>query len=274
MSDTRPILALTGVAKSFGGVHAVSDISFDIAHGSVAGLMGPNGAGKTTVINLITGLLQHDTGRISLDGADLSGSPPQEIARLGIARTYQNVRLFSGMTSLEQVVAGGFLRRSTSMLASFFGTSSARQAMKRTQDEALALLERVGMADRANVLAEALSYGEQRRIEIARALGSHPKLLLLDEPTAGMNAAESQMIGRLLHELRDGGLSILMVEHNIRLVSDFCDHVAVMNFGRKLTEGTPAACLAHPEVQEAYFGRKRTPPSESESHAQRARAHG
>ena len=274
MTSDPPMLALRGVTKSFGGVHAVSDLSFAIGRGAVAGLMGPNGAGKTTVINLITGLLQAGGGSILLDGAAIAGLPPQTIAGLGIGRTYQNVRLFSGMTSLEQVVAGCFLRRGTSMLGSFFGTPGARSAMRRTRAEAMALLERVGMADRAHLLAEALSYGEQRRIEIARALGSRPKLLLLDEPTAGMNAAESQVIGRLLHELRDDGLTILMVEHNIRLVSDFCDHVAVVSFGRKLTEGTPAACLAHPDVQEAYFGRKRAPVSESETHAERIRAHG
>ena len=269
-----PMLELCGVGKSFGGVHAVSDLSFAIGHGAVAGLMGPNGAGKTTVINLITGLLGADRGSIALDGTALSGLAPQGIAAQGIGRTYQNVRLFSGMTALEQVVAGCFLRRGASMLASFFGTPAARRAARRTEAEAMALLERVGLADRAHLLAEALSYGEQRRIEIARALGSRPKLLLLDEPTAGMNAAESEVIGRLLHELRDAGLTVLMVEHNIRLVSDFCDHVAVVSFGRKLTEGTPAACLVHPAVQEAYFGRKQAAAPESENDAERLRAHG
>jgi len=268
------MLELCGVGKSFGGVHAVSDLSFAIGRGAVAGLMGPNGAGKTTVINLVTGLLPIDRGSIVLDGGDLSGLAPHGIAGRGIGRTYQNVRLFSGMTSLEQVVAGCFLRRGTSMLASFFGSPAARRAARRTEAEAMALLDRVGMADRAHLLAEALSYGEQRRIEIARALGAQPKLLLLDEPTAGMNAAESEVIGRLLHELRDAGLTILMVEHNVRLVSDFCDHVAVVSFGRKLTEGTPAECLAHPAVQEAYFGRKKPAAYESETDAKRLRAHG
>ncbi len=267
------MLELRGVGKSFGGVHAVSDLSFAIRRGAVAGLMGPNGAGKTTVINLITGLLAADRGTIVLDGGDLSGLAPQGIAARGIGRTYQNVRLFSGMTSLEQVVAGCFLRRGSSMFASFVGSPAARRAIRRTEAEAMALLERVGMADRAHLLAEALSYGEQRRIEIARALGSQPKLLLLDEPTAGMNAGESEVIGRLLHDLRDSGLTVLMVEHNIRLVSDFCDHVAVVSFGRKLTEGTPAACLAHPAVQEAYFGRKQVAAPESENHAKRLRTY-
>ena len=267
-----PMLDLHGVSKSFGGVHAVSDLSFAIGRGAVAGLMGPNGAGKTTVINLITGLLMADAGTVTLDGAALTGLPPQGIAACGIARTYQNVRLFSGMTALEQVIAGCFLRRGTSLFASFLGLPAARRAARQTRAEAMELLDRVGMAHRAGLLAEALSYGEQRRIEIARALGSHPKLLLLDEPTAGMNAAESEVIGRLLHDLRDAGLTILMVEHNVRLVSRFCDHVAVVSFGRKLTEGTPADCLAHPDVQEAYFGRK--PPPRSEDRAERSRAVG
>ena len=261
------MLDLQGVGKSFGGVHAVSDLSFAISRGSVAGLMGPNGAGKTTVINLITGLLSADDGVIAFDGVSLAGLPPQGIAARGIGRTYQNVRLFSGMSALQQVVAGCFLRRDTGLLASFFGLPAARRAAKATRAHAMALLDRVGMAHRAHLLAEALSYGEQRRIEIARALGSDPKLLLLDEPTAGMNASESEVIGRLLHELRDAGLTILMVEHNVRLVSDFCDHVAVMSFGRKLTEGTPAACMAHPSVQEAYFGRKERVPDAEHTRA-------
>jgi len=265
------LLELQGVSRSFGGVHAVAGLSFAVERGAVAGLMGPNGAGKTTVINLITGLLAADSGVVLLDGEALTGLTPHGIAARGIARTYQNVRLFSGMTALEQVVAGCFLRRGTGLLASFLGLPAARQAARRTRAEAMELLDRVGMAHRAHLLAEALSYGEQRRIEIARALGSRPKLLLLDEPTAGMNAAESEVIGRLLHELRDGGLTVLMVEHNVRLVSRFCDHVTVVSFGRKLTEGTPAACLAHPDVQEAYFGRKQPP---LEEYAERSRAVG
>ena len=269
-----PILQLRGVTKSFGGVQAVSDLSFTIERGAVAGLMGPNGAGKTTVINLITGLLAIDGGSMMLDGTTLAGLTPHGIAAQGIARTYQNVRLFSGMTALEQVIAGCFLRRGTGLFASFLGLPGARRAAQRTRAEAMHLLERVGMAHRAELLAEALSYGEQRRIEIARALGSQPKLLLLDEPTAGMNAAESEVIGRLLHDLRDSGLTVLMVEHNVRLVTRFCDHVAVMSFGRKLTEGKPADCLAHPEVQEAYFGRKQPPVGRSERDAERTRALG
>jgi branched-chain amino acid transport system ATP-binding protein len=252
---TSNILELVGVCKSFGGVAAVSDLSIAVPTGSVTGLMGPNGAGKTTVINLISGLLRIDTGAILLDRAPIERLPSDRIAAAGIVRTYQNVRLFSGMTVLEQVMAGCFLRRGTSLWASFLGLPKARAAHRRIEAEARVLLDRVGIADRADVLAETLSYGEQRRVEIARALGSQPRLLLLDEPTAGMNAQESERIGRLVHELRDAGLTVMMVEHNVRLVMDFCDNVAVVNFGRLIVQGGPGDCLAHPDVQQAYFGK-------------------
>jgi branched-chain amino acid transport system ATP-binding protein len=250
-----PLLATEDLGKSFGGLNAVADLWLTVPPGCVAGLMGPNGAGKTTVINLLTGLLRADRGRILLDGAPIETLAPHVIAGRGIARTYQNVRLFSGMTALEQVMAGCFLRRGTSLWASFLALPSANAARRRVAAHAMDLLAQVGMAGRADTLAETLSYGEQRRIEIARALGTSPRLLLLDEPTAGMNAQESEAIGRLVHSLRDAGTTVLMVEHNVRLVSDFCDRVSVMNFGRALVHGTPAECMAHPEVQEAYFGR-------------------
>jgi branched-chain amino acid transport system ATP-binding protein len=226
-----------------------------VRSGSVAGLMGPNGAGKTTLVNLISGLLPADAGAIRFEGEELQRLPAHEIAARGIARTYQNVRLFSGMTVLEQVMAGCYVRRGTSMWASFLGLPAARAAQAEVERHARELLERVRMAHRADVLAETLSYGEQRRVEIARALGTSPRLLLLDEPTAGMNAQESSEIGQLAHSLRGGGLTVLMVEHNVRLVKDFCDHVTVMNFGRLLAQGTPAECMAHPEVLAAYFGK-------------------
>ena len=250
-----PLLELEAVGKRFGGVAAVAGLNLIVPPGCVAGLMGPNGAGKTTAINLISGHLPADDGHIRLAGEELRGRPAHEIAALGIARTYQNVRLFSGMTALEQVMAGCFLRRGTSLLASFLGLPKARAARAAIEQEALELLARVGLRARAGILAETLSYGEQRRIEIARALGSRPRLLLLDEPTAGMNAQESDAIGRLVHTLRDGGLTVLMVEHNVRLVMDFCDRVTVMNFGRPIVHGPPAECIEHPEVQAAYFGK-------------------
>jgi branched-chain amino acid transport system ATP-binding protein len=257
MSDTvatSPLLEILALDKHFGGVAAVAELTMTVQAGSVAGLMGPNGAGKTTVVNLISGLLPSDRGAIRFGGEEIQRWPAHDIAARGIARTYQNVRLFSGMTVLEQVMAGCFVRRGTSLWSSFLGLPKARAALKAVQRHALELLERVHMADRAQVLAETLSYGEQRRVEIARALGTNPRLLLLDEPTAGMNAQESTEIGQLVHRLRDGGLTVLMVEHNVRLVKEFCDHVTVMNFGRLLARGTPAECMAHPDVQAAYFG--------------------
>lgn len=251
---SAPLLDVRAVDKRFGGVSAVSQLSMTVQPGSVAGLMGPNGAGKTTLVNLISGLLHADGGAIHFDGADIVRTPAHDIARLGIARTYQNVRLFSGMTVLEQVMAGCFVRRGTTLVQSFLGLPAAQRALRAVRRVAMELLERVQMSHRAGVLAETLSYGEQRRVEIARALGTRPRLLLLDEPTAGMNAQESQAIGQLTHSLRDDGLTVLMVEHNVRLVKEFCDSVTVMNFGRLLARGTPVECMEHPDVQSAYFG--------------------
>jgi branched-chain amino acid transport system ATP-binding protein len=256
-SDTAalpPLLDVAAIGKNFGGVAAVADLSMAVRTGSVAGLMGPNGAGKTTLVNLISGLLPSDSGTIRFAGAEIQRSPAYVIATQGIARTYQNVRLFSGMTVLEQVMAGCYVRRGASLWSSFLGLPKARAAYNAVKRHAFELLERVQLSDRAHVLAETLSYGEQRRVEIARALGTSPRLLLLDEPTAGMNVQESSEIGGLVHNLRDGGLTVLMVEHNVRLVKEFCDHVTVMNFGRLLATGTPAECIAHPDVQAAYFG--------------------
>ncbi|MBO9512659.1 MAG: ABC transporter ATP-binding protein [Variovorax sp.] len=255
MAPSQPLLELEAVSKHFGGVAAVSGMALNVQPRTVAGLMGPNGAGKTTLINLITGLLLADSGTIRIAGTDIRGLPAHVTAAHGIARTYQNVRLFSGMTVLEQVMAGCYMRRGTSLWASFLGLPKARAQRRETEAHARELLDRVHMGHRADVLAETLSYGEQRRVEIARALATRPKLLLLDEPTAGMNAQESTEIGELTHRLRDGGLTVLMVEHNVRLVKEFCDCVTVMNFGRLLARGTPMECIEHPEVQEAYFGK-------------------
>jgi branched-chain amino acid transport system ATP-binding protein len=255
-SGSQVLLEVDAVQKHFGGVAAVSDFSMTVMRSSVTGLMGPNGAGKTTLVNLISGLLHADSGSIRLAGQSIQALPAHEIAARGIARTYQNVRLFAGMTVLEQVMAGSFMRREASLWASFLGLPKASARRKQLQADALALLERVNLVHRAHVLAETLSYGEQRRVEIARALATKPRLLLLDEPTAGMNAQESAGIGELTHRLRDAGLTVLMVEHNVRLVRDFCDRVTVMNFGRLLVSGTPVECIDHPDVQAAYFGKR------------------
>ncbi|MBP0438327.1 ABC transporter ATP-binding protein [Tianweitania sediminis] len=250
------LLEVNSVVKRFGGVAAVGGLTAHVRQGSVHGLIGPNGAGKTTLINLITGLLHPDEGQIHFAGRHLEKMKPQQIAGLGITRTYQNVRLFSGMSVLEQVMTGCFLERKAGLFSSFLGLPSARNDWKRVREHAMHLLKRVAMDHTADELAETLSYGEQRRIEIARALGSNPRLLLLDEPTAGMNHAEATAVGLLVHELRDAGITILMVEHNMGLVTEFCDSCTVMNFGQLLAEGDPRSCIANPDVQEAYFGRK------------------
>lgn len=259
MSDATAgsvLLEVRHVVKRFGGVSAVGGLNMKVRTGSVHGLIGPNGAVKTTLINLITGLFHPDEGSIHFDGRQLENLAPQDIAPLGITRTYQNVRLFSGMSVLEQVITGCYLERKSGLFASFLGLPSARSDWARIRKHAVELLRRVGMDGRADELAETLSYGEQRRIEIARALGSTPKLILLDEPTAGMNHSEAREVGHLVRELRDAGLTILMVEHNMGLVTEFCDSCTVMNFGQLLAEGEPKNCIARPEVQEAYFGRK------------------
>ncbi|MGI3169003.1 ABC transporter ATP-binding protein [Pseudooceanicola sp. C21-150M6] len=256
--DTTALHDLREVTMRFGGVVAVNSLSMGIPRGAVHGLIGPNGAGKTTVINMITGMFTPTEGEIHFDGTRTDGLPTHDIAALGIARTYQNVRLFSGMSALEQVMTGCYLGRDTGLLQSFLGLPSSKAAWKRSRQRALALLDRVGLADRADELAETMSYGEQRRVEIARALGSDPKLILLDEPAAGMNQSEASEIGRLVVELRDTGLTVLMVEHNMSLVTEFCESCTVINFGQKLAEGDPRTCLADPEVQAAYFGRKKT----------------
>ncbi len=250
-------LVIDGLRKTFGGVKAVRDLSFTIEPGSVTGLMGPNGAGKSTVLDLVCGVTKPDAGSISIFGEDTAGLRADQVTRLGVARTYQVIRLTTGLTAVQQVITGCYLQRETSLLASILQMPWARQRRREIEDIAMYLLDRVGMADRADILSEAMSYGEQRRVEIARALGSNPMLLLLDEPTAGMNVQEADRIGTLIQALRDDGLSILLVEHSMRMVADYCDHAVVMNFGAKITEGPPADCLDDEKVQDAYFGRQR-----------------
>jgi branched-chain amino acid transport system ATP-binding protein len=238
-------------------VTAVGDMMLDVRAGTVTGLIGPNGAGKTTLINVVTRFLSIDSGSIMFEGEEIERRESHEIAKLGIARTFQNVRLFSGMTVLEQVLAGCYQRRKATLVASFLGLPGARREYAELVAEAQRILKRVGIGHTANIVAETLSYGEQRRVEIARALATSPKLLLLDEPTAGMNAQESAVIGDLLVELRDAGVTIFLVDHNVPLVLKYCEYAFVMNFGRLIAQGTPKECVDHPEVQEAYFGRKR-----------------
>ena len=254
-TGSEPILALEGVTKRFGGVTAVGGVDMVVPRGSVMGLMGPNGAGKTSLVNAITGFYVPDAGSVLFDGTELAGLAPHHISRQGVTRTYQNVRLLSGFSVLEQVVAGMYASRTASSLSSLVFWPRERRERRECLARADALLERVGVTERRE-LAETLPYGTQRRVEIARALATDPRLMLLDEPTAGMNREESVEIGELMHSIRADGCTVLVVEHNMRLILDYCDEAYVMSFGEVLAHGTPQECVDDPAVQKAYFGKE------------------
>lgn len=252
----RAAVAIEGLNKSFGGLQAVRDVSLTVDERSIYGILGPNGAGKTTVLNMISGFISTDTGTISAFGDELVGMTPYAIARRGVARTYQNIRLFPGMTVLETVSAGAYMQRSSTILGSIFFSPAERRERKAVAARALELIAQVGVRADPETLAETLSYGDQRRVEIARALATNPRVLLLDEPTAGMNDAESAQIGQLMADLRDSGLTLILIEHNMRLVEEFCESVTVMNSGAILAQGAPTWCLEQDDVKEAYFGKR------------------
>jgi ABC-type branched-subunit amino acid transport system ATPase component len=249
-----PLLEAQGLCKNFGGVRAVQDISLTIPRGTVFAIIGPNGAGKSTLLNLLSGVYQPDVGQIRFSGIDLVGMPAHRRVRHGLARTFQKIRLFKQLSVLENVLAGYHTRHSIPPLQYLFHGAAFREDAGRCRDGALELLEFVGLSQRASVAAGSLAYGEQRLLEIARALATSPRLLMIDEPAAGLNASEVAALLRRIANLRERGVTIVLVEHNMDLVMTVADRILVMDHGERLYEGAPGEVQAHPEVIAAYLG--------------------
>ncbi|MCL6559335.1 MAG: ABC transporter ATP-binding protein [Firmicutes bacterium] len=249
-----PVLEVKGLSKNFGGLRAVSNFDLTLGENEVVGLIGPNGAGKTTVFNLITGIFPVSAGSITFMGRDILGLPPYKITQLGIARTFQNIRLFKQCTVLDNVRTVFHPRIKYGLLDAFLHTPRYAAEEKRVTEESFALLKTMNLDTRSEMTAANLPYGDQRRLEIARALATAPRLLLLDEPAAGLNMRETAKLAETIFRIRERGITVLLVEHDMSLVMEVSDEILVLNYGRKVAEGPPREIQRHPEVIAAYLG--------------------